>query len=416
VTIDLVVVGVGYVGLPLAYHAHAAGLSVVGYDIADDVVDGLAAGRSHVADVSDDQVATMLAGGFLPTTDPAHIAAADTVVLCLPTGLDSRGRPDLAPLCSAARTVAERLRPGTLVVLESTSFPGTTDDVLRPILESGGLTAGADFQLAYSPERIDPGNPHFDVTNTPKIVSGYTSLCAKHCAAFYDRFVDSVVVADGLREAEMAKLLENTYRYVNIALVNELAAFCHELDIDVWDVLRCAGTKPFGFQAFRPGPGIGGHCIPVDPMYLVAKAHAEGFSFGLVEAARKVNSAMPGYLASRAADLLVSLRKDRPQVLLLGVTYKADVADVRESPAIELARELAALGFDVAFHDPHVPAFPPIGVDVPKAVDLPAALRTADLTILLQRHRCYDLTQLGRDTNRLLDATGAVPGEHVVRL
>jgi UDP-N-acetyl-D-glucosamine dehydrogenase len=416
--VDLVVVGVGYVGLPLARQACSAGLSVVGYDISGTVVSALAAGHSHVDDVSDDDLARMTAAGFRPTTDPSWISRADTVVLCVPTGLTADGLPDLTAVRSAAEIVAGQLRPGTLVVLESTSFPGTTDEIVLPILQSSHLTAGQDFHLGYSPERIDPGNRDYGVRNTPKIVSGYTPLCTKHCVAFYGRFVDSLVVADGLREAETAKLLENTYRYVNIALVNELAMFCHRLDIDVWDVLRCAGTKPFGFQAFHPGSGIGGHCIPVDPLYLTAKARAEGFTFSVVEAARAANAAMPTYVVTRAGELLAPATRAgrRPTVLLLGVTYKPDISDVRESPAVPVARGLLDRGVDVAFHDPHVDRFPELGSRVRRTVDLAGGLASADLTILLQRHRNYDVAHLGRVATTLLDVTGQASGENIVRL
>lgn len=413
-TLDLVVVGVGYVGLPLARHACAAGLAVVGYDISASVVAGLADGRSHVDDVSDAEVRAILAEGFLPTTDPKWIGQADTVVLCVPTGLDSAGRPDLGPLKSACAVVAEYLRPGMLVVLESTSFPGTTDEVVRPILERGGLVAGQDFALAYSPERIDPGNRDYGVRNTPKVVSGYTPVCAKQCAAFYGRFVDSTVITSGLREAELAKLLENTYRYVNIALVNELALYCHELGVDVWEVLRCAATKPFGYQAFRPGPGVGGHCIPIDPRYLAVRACADGFTFTMIEAAHRVNAGMPGRVADRVVELLRA--EGRNRVLLLGVTYKADVADVRESPAIILAERLLADGVAVFYHDPYVPSFPEFGARVPRRTDLSAGLAATDLVVLLQAHRCYATGCLGARVPRLLDTTGTVSGEHVIRL
>jgi nucleotide sugar dehydrogenase len=413
---DVVVVGTGYAGLPLARQASDSGLSVAGLDIQHTVVDGLAAGRSHVTDVSDLDVELMLANGFTPTTDPAVIGDADVVVICVPTGLDSGGRPDLGAGRAAGATVAAHLRIGTLVVLESTTYPGTTDEMLRPLIESAtGWTAGEEFHLAYSPERVDPGNRRFGVKNTPKIVSGHTPLCAKHCATFYDRFVDSVVVARGTREAELAKLLENSYRYVNIALVNEVAVFCHQLGVDVWDVLHCAGTKPFGFASFAPGPGVGGHCIPVDPRYLTAKAGAEGFSFGVLDAAHAVNAGMPAYVAARADALLAG--HDVPvrgaSVLLLGITYKKDVADARESPAVAVAHELANRGARVAYHDPH-------RAELPGATrvtgDLWAAVAAADLTILLQEHREYDLGRLARTARLLFDTRGKSFGERVHRL
>lgn len=414
-SVDLVVVGVGYVGLPLAAAASAAGLSVVGYDTSPAVVDTLLAGRSHVLDVSCGRLKAMLANGFTVTTEPSAISRADTVVICVPTGLGPDGGPDLSAVRAAAATVSDHLRPGTLVVLESTSFPGTTDEVVRPVLERHGLVAGEDFPLGYSPERIDPGNRRHGVRTTPKVVSGHTPLCAKHCAAFYGRFVDTVVVAKGTREAEMAKLLENTYRYVNIALVNEIAVFCDRLGVDVWDVLRCAATKPFGFAPFTPGPGVGGHCIPVDPRYLLDKARREGARLGVVEAARRVDAAMPGYVAQRVAGLLAD--DGRPvagsRVLLLGVAYKADVPDTRESAAIRVADELAALGARISYHDPVAGPVPRLG---PPVTDLDSALRDSDATVLLVPHGGYDLSRLARNARLLLDVTGRVPGGEVQRL
>ncbi len=414
-SVDLVVVGVGYVGLPLAAEASAAGLSVVGYDTSPEVVTAVADGRSHVLDVSNARLRDMRAGGFTVTSDPAVLSAAETIVICVPTGLDAGGGPDLSAVRSAATTVAEHLRPGTLVVLESTSYPGTTDEVVRPILERHGLIAGEDFPLGYSPERIDPGNPRFGVRNTPKIVSGHTPLCAKHCATFYGRFVDTVVVARGTREAEMAKLLENTYRYVNVALVNEIAMFCDTIGVDVWDVLHCAASKPFGFAPFRPGPGAGGHCIPVDPKYLLDKAEREGTRLGVVRAARQIDDRMPSYVVERVTRMLAE--HGRPlrgtKILLLGLTYKADVPDTRESAAVRVALGLRALGAIVTYHDPVAGVVPDLGPPVP---DLGTALRTADAAVLLVAHRDYDLGRLARTTRLFFDVTGRVPGEEVVRL
>ncbi|MFC5057262.1 nucleotide sugar dehydrogenase [Saccharothrix xinjiangensis] len=414
-SLDLVVVGVGYVGLPLAEAATAAGLAVAGHDIDPAVVATLAAGRSHVPDVPDERLRSMLAKGFTATGDPSVVATAAAVVICVPTGLDADGRPDLGAVRAAATAVSDHLRPGTLVVLESTSYPGTTDEVVRPILERHGLVAGEDFPLAFSPERVDPGNPRHTLRTTPKVVGGHTPLCAKHCATFYSRFVDRVVVARGTREAEMAKLLENTYRYVNIALVNEVAVFCDRLGLDVWDVLRCAATKPFGFEPFTPGPGVGGHCIPVDPRYLLDKAHREGVRLGVVEAARQVDRAMPDYVVARTGRLLAGAGKGiaGARVLLLGVTYKADVPDTRESAALRIAARLRELGAAVSYHDPVAGRVPELGPQVP---DLHSALRASDATVLLVAHRDYEPDRLAREAVLLLDVTGSVPGEEVDRL
>jgi len=406
--VDLVVVGLGYVGLPLARRACAVGLSVAGLDVSPRVVAGLTAGRSHVPDVSRRDVRRMAAAGFRATSNCSVIAAADTVVICVPTGLTAGGTPDLGDVIAASSTIAGRLRPGTLVVLESTTYPGTTEEVVLPILERSGLTAGVDFYLGYSPERVDPGNGRFGLENTPKIVSGLTPLCAKRTAAWYEQLVESVVTARGPREAEMAKLLENSYRLVNIALANELALCCHRLGIDVWDVVRCAATKPFGFQPFHPGPGVGGHCIPVDPVYLIHLAESVGIQLPVIAAARRVNAGMPGHVVDRARRLLARTGRDLPgaRVLLLGVTYKADIADTRESPAAGVVRLLRDLGADVRYHDPLIGRFTVDGAPVQRAGRLDAELRAADLTILLQAHRQYDLDQVAGTARTLLDTRG----------
>lgn len=413
-SLDLVVVGLGYVGLPLARLACRTGLATAGIDIETGVVDALAERRSPTGGVSDADVAAMAAAGFTAGTDPEPLTRADTVVICVPTGLTPGREPDLGPLRAASTTVGEHLRPGTLVVLESTSHPGTTEEVVAPILERhSGLRAGEDFYLAFAPERIDPGNTRFGLADTPKVVGGHTPLCAKYCATFYSRLVDTVVVARGTREAELAKLLENTYRFVNIALVNEFARYCARTGIDVWDVVHCAGTKPFGFESFSPGPGVGGHCIPVDPLYLSARAEADGFAFSLVETARVVNDGMPGHVLDRAAAMLGGRGLAGASVLLLGVTYKADVPDVRESPAGPVAERLLATGARVAYHDPYVPEFAVAGRVLRRETGLRAAAAAADLTILMQRHRCYDPVLLARSARLLLDTRGIVSGSRV---
>jgi nucleotide sugar dehydrogenase len=298
------------------------------------------------------------------------------------------------------------------VSLESTTYPGTTDEVVRPLLEkTSGLTAGIDFSLVFSPERIDPGNPKYGLVNTPKIVGGVTPSCADAAAAFYGRICEQVVRAASAREAEMAKLLENTYRHVNIALVNEMAIFCRELGIDLHDAIRCAATKPFGFQPFYPGPGVGGHCIPIDPNYLSYKVRTLGYPFRFVELAQEINGRMPGYVTERAAELLN--RNTKPvngaRVLLLGVTYKKDIADQRESPARPIARKLRGRGAAVAYHDPYIPAWQVDGQDVPRASGLQAAVAAADLVILLQAHQDYDLEWIAATAPLLLDTRGVVP-------
>jgi UDP-N-acetyl-D-glucosamine dehydrogenase len=408
---DVLVIGLGYVGLPLAVQAARAGFRVTGYDVRAEIAAGLMAGRSHVDDVTDDEITGMRARGFQATADEAEIGPQDVIVICVPTPLSPAGGPDLSAVRAATATAGRLLRPGALVSLESTTYPGTTEEVVRPLLEkASGLTAGIGFSLVFSPERIDPGNPEFGFANTPKVVGGVTPSCADVAAAFYERICEQVVRARSAREAEMAKLLENTYRHVNIALVNEMAIFCRELDVDLHDAIRCAATKPFGFQPFYPGPGVGGHCIPIDPNYLSYKVRTLGYPFRFVELAQEINGRMPGYVTERAAELLN--RNAQPvngaRVLLLGVTYKKDIADQRETPARPIARKLRARGAAVAYHDPYVPAWQVDGEAMPRATDLAAALAAADLVILLQPHRSYDLGQIARAARLLLDTRGVV--------
>ncbi len=418
-TRDLVVIGLGYVGLPLAQEATRAGLSVTGLDVSAAVVEGLNEGRSHVDDLSDTDIAEMLQQGFTATTDASVIADARSVVICVPTPLTPEGGPDLGAVLGATRSIAQHLQRGQLVVLESTTYPGTTDDEVRPVLESGGLIAGRDFHLAFSPERIDPGNPTYGMKNTPKVVGGHTEACTDSAAEFYGRFVDTVVRARGTREAEMAKLLENTYRHINIALVNEMARFCHELDIDLWDVITAAKSKPFGFQAFYPGPGVGGHCIPIDPNYLSYQVQAKlGYPFRFVELAQEINAGMPSYVVRRIQDALNDEGKAMrgARILLLGVTYKPDIADQRESPAKPIAQELRDKGAEVEFHDPHVQSWRLGSATLECVDDLDGALDRADLAVLLQDHAAYDLGDIVSRSRRLFDTRGVTSGPKVVRL
>jgi UDP-N-acetyl-D-glucosamine dehydrogenase len=411
-TQNVLVIGLGYVGLPLALQAARSGLRITGLDTSEKIVAGLMAGRSHVDDVTDAEVAEMVAAGFRATTDEADVEPQDVIVICVPTPLSEAAGPDLSAVKAAAQTAARLLRAGTLVSLESTTYPGTTEEVVRPLLEkASGLTAGLDFALAFSPERIDPGNPVYGFGNTPKVVGGLTSSCTDAAEAFYARICDQVVRAKSAREAEMAKLLENTYRHVNIALVNEMLIFCRELDVDLWDAIRCAATKPFGFEPFYPGPGVGGHCIPIDPNYLSYKVRTLGYPFRFVELAQEINGRMPGYVTDRAAELLNRHAKavNGAKVLLLGVTYKRDIADQRESPARPLARKLLSRGAVVSYHDPYVPVWQVDEQAIPRAEDLDAALGDADLVILLQVHRGYDPAQLARRARLLLDTRGVVP-------
>jgi UDP-N-acetyl-D-glucosamine dehydrogenase len=403
------VLGLGYAGQRLVQAVSGAGQQVVGYDVNAGVVARLNAGHSQVDDVSDADVDAMCAAGFVASADESVLAGTQVKVVCVPTPLTAGGEPDLTAVLAASRSAGRHLRRDELVVLESTSYPGTTDEVVRPALEhTSGLRAGTDFHLAFSPERIDPGNPMFGVQNTPKVVGGYLPCCATAASSFYRKVCAVVVEAKSTREAEMAKLLENAYRLVNIALSYELAIVCRSLNVDPWDAIACAATKPFGFQPFYPGPGIGGHCIPIDPIYLSHRARAEGEPFRLIELARDINAQMPSYVVQRATDLLARNGRtiDGAQVLLLGVAYKPNVSDLRETPAEPVARLLKEAGAEVSYHDPYVPHWAVDGTTVPFIADAYARIPTADLTVLLQDHGDYDFARIARDARLVLDTRG----------
>ncbi len=416
---DLLVIGLGYVGLPLAREATKAGLRVVGFDLNPDIVARLNSGCSHIDDASDDDIAEMIARGFIAINIEREIGTPNTIVICVPTPLSSDGAPNLTAVRRAAELAGRILRPRMLVVLESTSYPGTTDEMVRPLLEeTSGLKAGQDFWLAFSPERIDPGNKIYGLRNTPKVVGGYSATCSEVATGFYRKLCDEVIQAKSTREAEMAKLLENTYRHINIALVNEMAIFCHELGVDLWDAIRCAASKPFGFQAFYPGPGVGGHCIPIDPNYLSYKVRSLGYPFRFVELAQEINQRMPMYVVERATELLNSRGKplSGAHVLLLGVTYKKDIADVRESPVPSIARRLLARGAVVAYQDPYVHSWHLDGTPVRRAEDLRIEIKAADLVILLQDHAEYDLDLIASEGHMVLDTRGRLTGNNISRL
>ncbi len=392
---DLAVIGLGPYGLPLAKAAVAAGIPTLGYRTGPEV-----------GSLSPAELRRMHSGGFRHATSPAELGRVRTAVICPPTPRGADGGLDLGQVEAAAHALAARLRPHTTVILESPVPPGTTENVLLPLLEEGsGLRAGRDFHLAYSPSRVDPGNRDFNPTNTPKVIGGLTPACTESAAAFYGRLTDKVVRARGLREAETVQVLETNFRHVNIALVNEMAVLCHDLGVDLWDVIRCAETKPFGFHAFRPGPGVGGHAVPQD---LTGPA---GRTLRMVELAQQVNSQMPRYVIQRAAALLNEHGKSArgARVLLLGVTYKPDLADQQSTPAEEVAVRLLQLGASISYHDPYVPSWSVLDRPVPRADALYEAVADADLTILLQQHRTYDLQGLSVKAQLLLDTRGAAP-------
>ncbi|WP_329365723.1 nucleotide sugar dehydrogenase [Streptomyces sp. NBC_00669] len=425
---DLAVLGLGHTGLPLAQAATAAGIGTIGYDPDPAVVADINAGRVPPGTLAAAELRRMLAGGFRATSDPAVLGRVRTAVICAPTPLGEDHALDLTAIAAAARALAGHLRPHTTVVLESAVHPGTTEEYLRPLIEAGGLRAGRDFHLAYSPGRLDPGNRDFPLSHIPKVVGGLTPACTEAAAAFYSRLSERVVRARGPREAEAVKLLETNYRHVNIAFANEMAVYCHDLGVDLWDVIRCAETKPFGFQAFRPGPGVGGHAVPLDPNAAphfatgtgggTGRPRTPGHPLRMVELAQEVNGRMPRYVVQRAAALLnehgKSLRGAR--VLLLGVTYKADLADQEGAPAREIGTRLMELGAQLCYHDPYVPQWRVLDHPVPRADSLWEAAADADLTLLLQHHRTYDLQGLAVKAQLLLDTRGATPAGAAARL
>jgi UDP-N-acetyl-D-glucosamine dehydrogenase len=411
---SVTIIGQGYVGLPLAQAAVDAGWQVHGLDVTQSLVDALNAGTSHVDDLSDGDIASMLGQGYRATTDPQVIGESDVVVVCVPTPLAESGGPDLTAVRQASATISAHLRKDSTVILESTTYPGTTEDVVVPIIESrSGLKAGSDFAMAFSPERINPGDPVYGIRNTPKLVGGITDHSTQAAARFYSSFIEEVVPLSGPREAETAKLLENTFRHVNIALVNEMAKFCHEMGIDIWEVIRGAGTKPFGFMPFTPGPGVGGHCIPIDPNYLAYQVKSQlGYPFRFVELAQEINNSMPEYVVDRVAGLLNDQERSvkGSRVLLLGVTYKPDIADQRESPAVPVAELLLARGARVRFHDPHVTDWRLADRTLTVVPDLGTALDEADLVVLLQAHRSYDLPAIQSRAKVFFDTRGKSTG------
>lgn len=406
---NLVVIGQGYVGLPLSRAASNAGYKVTGLEVSQEIVDNLNKGSSHVEDIPDPELGTMIDNGYTATTNGAVIQDADVVVICVPTPLGDAGRPDLLAVESAVETIAANLTKKSLVVLESTTYPGTTEEILLPALEENGRKLDQDFHLAFSPERIDPGNTTYRLENTPKVVGGVTALSGDRAVEFYGEFIEEVVKVKGAKEAETAKLLENTYRHINIGLVNEMAKFSHELGIDIWEVINAARTKPFGFQAFYPGPGVGGHCIPIDPSYLnYSVRKALGHPFRFVDLAEDINNSMPNYVVQRIQDLLNEHEKslNGSQVLLLGVSYKANIADQRHSPALPVGHGLKAKGARISYHDANVPTWHLNGDTYESEQDLDRAVEDADIVILLQSHKEYDMKSLSSKAKLLFDTRG----------
>ncbi|MFV0258406.1 MAG: nucleotide sugar dehydrogenase [Acidimicrobiales bacterium] len=388
------------------------GFPTVGFEVDEGRAKRLAAGDSYIEDVSDDALAAALAGGFLPTTDRRDLTGFDVAVITVPTPL-REGVPDLSFVAGAGELLAGALTPGALVVLESTTYPGTTHELLRPILERSGLRCGVDFWLGYSPERIDPGNPTWNFVNTPKVVSGIGDDAGRAVAAFYRTLVDRVVEVSSTETAELVKVLENTYRHVNIALVNELAMFARDLGVDVWSAIDAASTKPFGFTPFRPGPGVGGHCLPIDPSYLSWRVRQNlGQAFRFVELANDVNAHMPDYVVARITALLNEKRRpvNGTSILLLGLTYKAGTSDWRESPSLTVAERLHQLDADLRLCDPHIDPVAATGLDAPLVEFGPEELAAADLVVVLVDHPEFDPDLIATHAPLVFDTKAVLAG------
>jgi len=416
------VIGLGYVGLPLGLTLSEAGFDVTGIDIDTNRVDAIVQGRSYITDVGDRELQKAIREKrFRATTDLSQIRNLDAVSICVPTPLRKTKDPDMSYVISAADAIAKELRPGQLVILESTTYPGTTEELVLPTLEAGGLKVGQDFFLAYSPERVDPGNPNFSTKDIPKVIGGVTPRCVQLAAMLYGSAMKTIVPVTSTRVAEMVKLLENTFRSVNIALVNEIALMCAHMKIDVWEVIKGASSKPFGFMPFYPGPGLGGHCIPIDPLYLEWKSKIDGFESRFIGLADKVNSGMPRHVVTRAMELLnehgKAMRASR--VHILGVTYKKDISDSRESPAMEVIKILMALGATVTYSDPFVPSLSIEGRVMEAIHPSLEVLASSDIAIIITNHTSFDYTEIVRNAPLVFDTRNATQGmkaKNLVRL
>jgi UDP-N-acetyl-D-glucosamine dehydrogenase len=411
------IIGLGYVGLPLAVAFAEAGHQVVGLDADPRKVERLSRSESDVEDVPGQRLAA-ISDNFTATTRHVELADCDAVLICVPTPLANHREPDLTYMVDAATSLSSVLKPGQLVVLESTTYPGTTRDRLKPILEESGLAAGRDFHLAYSPERIDPGRTDYTIRTTPKVVGGLTAECRDRAIEVYAEVCDEVIPVSSPEAAELTKLLENIFRSVNIALVNELAMLCDRMGIDVWEVVDAAGSKPFGFMRFDPGPGMGGHCLPVDPFYLSFAAREHDFYTEFIELAGKINQNQPHFCVRKIERTLNEVAKPvrGSRILLLGVAYKAGVADLRESPSLKIIRLLHELGAEVVYHDPHVPELPELGL---ASADLAAELGQADLACVITAHPEVDYQRVVAESPLVLDFRGVTRGikaENLVRL
>ncbi len=416
------VIGLGYVGLPLLVELAKHGIRAIGIDLDPRKVSAVNKGESYIDDVPTADVRALRKAGMISaSSDYAALSDADAISICVPTPLRKTKDPDLAYIVSAVESLAPNLKKGAVVILESTTYPGTTDELVLPRLESGGRRVGRDFFLAFSPERVDPGNPVYKTHNTPKVLGGVTPACLERAKAFYGVVFEKLELVSSTRAAEMVKLLENTFRAVNIGLVNETAIMCERLGLDVWEVIRAASTKPFGFMPFHPGPGLGGHCIPIDPLYLSWKLRSLNYTARFIELASEINTAMPRYVVDRVMRSLNARGRavKGARILILGAAYKRDVDDVRESPAIDVIMLLRDLGAKVSFHDPHVARLREHGLDMKSTALTERSVRAADAVIVVTDHRAVDYRQVGRWAKYVFDARNAmkgVRGSHIERL
>lgn len=407
------VVGLGYVGLPLALEFAKAGFRVIGYDVSERVVAGLATGKSHIQDVSSDELGAVVASGkFEATSDESRLREMDAICIAVPTPLAKTRDPDMTYVIAAADASARNCHPGLLIVLESTTYPGTTRELMQPRLESAGLTVGKDVFLAFSPERVDPGNPVWNTKNTPKVVGGITAACTEVASALYASCLERIVPVSSTETAELVKLLENTFRSVNIGLVNEMQIVCDKLGVNVWEVIDAAATKPFGFMKFTPGPGIGGHCIPLDPHYLAWKMRTLNYKTRFIDLASEINSEMPALVVKRVAQALNTERKplNGSRVLVLGVAYKKDIDDMRESPALDIIKLLEDQSADVVYHDPHVPSFREDGHERHSVELTDAELSGADAVVIITDHSVIDYQRVVRLARVVVDTRNATAG------
>ena len=407
------VVGLGYVGLPLALEFGKVGFRVIGYDVSESVVKGLMSGKSHIQDVPSAEVAALVAAGKLEaTTDESRMREMDAVSIAVPTPLAKTRDPDMTYVIAAADAIARNCHPGLLIVLESTTYPGTTRELMQPKLEAAGLTVGEDVFLAFSPERVDPGNPIWNTKNTPKVVGGITAACTELASALYASCIETIVPVSSPETAELVKLLENTFRSVNIGLVNEMAIVCDKLGVNVWEVIEAAATKPFGFMKFTPGPGIGGHCIPLDPHYLAWKMRTLNYKTRFIDLASEINSEMPTLVVQRVAQALNDQRKavKGSRILVLGVAYKRDVDDTRESPALDVMSLLEERGADVVYHDPHVPSFREDGHERVSVPFNDGELARADAVVIITDHSSVDYQRVVDLAALVVDTRNATAG------